>query len=257
MNLGLQNNSGILNEEERFLAAHIADLQKAAERSGTPRFSAFLNEREQVVARCAVKGEPRFFGGYDGAMRAVCGFVDGTYAQELEPGDIFPVGAVTFSYRKNDVLTHREILGALMSLEIKRELLGDILTAEGYSVVFVHENAIDLVSSVDKIGRVGVSAETGVTKPLPQQKIQQMELTVSSLRLDCVVSAAVNTSRERSASLIKSGMVNADFSPCTDVSAQISENTILSVRGSGRYRLARISGETRKGKLRITIEKYL
>lgn len=93
-------------------------------------------------------------------MRTVCGFVGGTYAEELPPEDIFPVGAVTFSFRKSDTLTHRDILGALMSLEIKRELLGDILTAEGYAVVFVHENAIELVSSVDKIGRVGVTAET-------------------------------------------------------------------------------------------------
>lgn len=250
-------NPGLLNDEERFLSAHIADLQRAAERTGAPRFSAFLNEREAVVARCAVKWEPVFFGGYDGAMRTVCGFVEGTYAQELQPEDIFPVSAVTFSFRKSDTLTHRDILGALMSLEIKRELLGDILTAEGYAVVFVHENAAGLVSAVDKIGRVGVSAEVGVTKPLPQQKIQRMEVTVSSLRLDCVVSAAVNTSRERSASLIKSGMVNADFLPCTNVSAEVKENTVISVRGSGRYRLAGISGETRKGKLRITIEKYL
>ena len=250
-------NPGLLNDEERFLSAHIADLQRAAERTGAPRFSAFLNEREAVVARCAVKGEPVFFGGYDGAMRTVCGFVEGTYAQELQPEDIFPVSAVTFSFRKSDTLTHRDILGALMSLEIKRELLGDILTAEGYAVVFVHENAAGLVSAVDKIGRVGVSAEVGVTKPLPQQKIQRMEVTVSSLRLDCVVSAAVNTSRERSASLIKSGMVNADFLPCTNVSAEVKKNTVISVRGSGRYRLAGISGETRKGKLRITIEKYL
>lgn len=250
-------NPGLLNDEERFLSAHIADLQKAAERTGAPRFSAFLNEREAMVARCAVKGEPVFFGGYSGAMRTVCGFVEGTYAQELQPEDIFPVRAVTFSFRKSDTLSHRDILGALMSLEIKRELLGDILIAEGYAVVFVHENAVDLVCSVDKIGRVGVSAVVGVDKPLPQQKMQRMELTVSSLRLDCVVSAAVNTSREKSASLIKSGMVSADFSPCTNVSAEVRENTVISVRGSGKYRLTEISGETRKGKLRITIEKYL
>lgn len=250
-------NPGLLTEEERFLSAHIADLQRAAERTGSPRFSAFLNEREAAVAMCAVKGTPRFYGGHDGAMRTVCGFVEGTYAEELPPEDIFPVSAVTFSFRKSDTLTHRDILGALMSLEIKRELLGDILTAEGYAVVFVHENAAELVSSVDKIGRVGVTAEIGVTKPLPEQKVQRTEHTVSSLRLDCIVSAAVNTSRERSASLIKSGMVNADFSPCTNVSAEIRENTVISIRGSGRYRLSNISGETRKGKIRITIEKYL
>lgn len=253
----LLRDPGLLSEEERFLSAHIADLKKAAERSGTPRFSGFLNEREAAVAQFAVKGTPCFYGGYPDAERTVCGFVEGTYAQELPPEDIFPVSAVTFSFRKSDVLTHREILGALMSLEIRRELLGDILTAEGYAVVFVLEGAVDLVNSVDKIGRVGVSAEIGVTKPLPEQKMLRTEHTVSSLRLDCVVSAAINTSRDRSASLIKSGMVSADFLPCTNVSAEVRENTVISIRGSGRYRLSGISGETRKGRIRITIEKYL
>lgn len=249
--------TGLLNEEERFLSAHIADMQRSAHRSGVPRFSAFLNEREAVVARRAVKGELCFFGGYDGAMRTVCGVLEGTYAQDLPPEDCFPVRAVTFSFRKSDILSHRDFLGALLALEIKRELLGDILIAEGYAVVFVHENAEELVCSVDKIGRIGVSAEKGVTRRLPEQKLQQSEASVSSLRLDCVVSAAINSSRERSASLIKSGMVNADFSPCTDVSAVVKENTVISIRGKGRYRLAAISGETRKGRIRITIEKYL
>ena len=204
-------NPGLLNEEERYLSVHIADMQRLAQRSGVPRFSAFLNEREAVVAECAVKGSLCFYGGYEGAMRKVCGVLDGTYAQELPPEDIFPVQAVTFSFRKNDRLTHRDFLGALLALGIERKLLGDILVAEGYAVVFVLETAAQLVLGVDKIGNTGVSAESGITKPLPEQKTQLIQATVSSLRLDCVVSAAANTSRERSAALIKSGMVNADF----------------------------------------------
>ncbi|MBQ8172142.1 MAG: RNA-binding protein [Oscillospiraceae bacterium] len=247
----------LLNEEERYLSAHIADLQRLSVKSGVPRFSAFLNEREAVVAKNAVKGSPCFYGGYDGAARVVCGFTEQTYAEELSPCDVFPIVALTFTFRARDVLSHRDFLGAILSLEIKRELVGDILISEGYAVVFVHETAAELVGALDKIGRVGVSCERGVTRPVPQQQTQRIDTTVSSLRLDCIVSAAVNTSRERSASLIKSGMVNADFSPCLNVSAEVRENTVISVRGSGRYRLSQIIGETRKGRIRIVIEKYI
>lgn len=204
-----------------------------------------------------MKGSPCFYGGYDGAARVICGFVEDTYASELAPSDVFPIVPLTFTYRERDVLSHRDFLGALLSLEIKRELVGDILTAEGYTVVFVHETAADLVSALDKIGKVGVRCERGITKPLPAQQTKRIDTTVSSLRLDCIVSAAVNTSRERSASLIKSGMVNADFSPCLNVSAELKENTVISVRGHGRYRLSEISGETRKGRIRVVIEKYI
>ncbi len=247
----------LLNEEERYLSAHIADLQRLSVKSGVPRFSLFLNEREAVVADNSVKGSPCFFGGYDGAARVICGFTEDTYAYELPPSDIFPIVPLTFVFRERDKLSHRDFLGALLSLEIKRELVGDILTAEGYAVVFVHETAAELVASLDKIGKVGVRCEKGITKPLPMQQTQKTETTVSSLRLDCIVSAAVNTSREKSASLIKSGMVNADFSPCLNVSAEVKENTVISVRGHGRYRLSEISGETRKGRIRVVIEKYI
>ncbi len=247
----------LLNEEERYLSAHIADLQRLSLKSGVPRFSLFLNEREAVVADNSVKGRPCFFGGYDGAARVVCGFLEETYASELLPSDVFPIVPLTFVFRERDTLSHRDFLGALLSLEIKRELVGDILTAEGYAVVFVHETAAELVSALDKIGKVGVRCEKGITKPLPSQQTQRIDTTVSSLRLDCIVSAAVNTSRDKSASLIKSGMVNADFSPCLNVSAEVKENTVISVRGHGRYRLSEIIGETLKGRIRVVIEKYI
>ena len=49
-------NPGTLSEEERYLSAHIADMQRLAVKSGVPRFSMFLNEREAAVARYAVRG---------------------------------------------------------------------------------------------------------------------------------------------------------------------------------------------------------
>ena len=70
-------NPGTLSEEERYLSAHIADMQRLAVKSGVPRFSMFLNEREAAVARYAVRGELAFFGGYDGAARTVCGVLEG------------------------------------------------------------------------------------------------------------------------------------------------------------------------------------
>lgn len=249
-----------LNDDERLLSAHIADLERISRKSGVPRFSAFLNEREQRIAYSAAEGEISFFGGYEDASRRLCAFFAQTYGEDMTDEDrqsLYPIVPVTFSWRKSDNLTHRDILGALLALGIKRGLLGDILAAEGYAIVFVHETAAELVLAVDKIGRVGVSCAQGINQPLPQQKTQTVVTTVSSLRLDCIVSAAANISREKSASLIKSGLVNADFSPCTDTSAVIKEKTIISIRGCGRYRLTEICGETRKGRISIKIDRYI
>lgn len=251
-----------LNDDERFLSAHITDLAEISRRTGAPRFSRFLNEREMTVAKQAaraVNADPIFYGGYDGASRTVCGFFEGTYAEELPTDsrfDLFSLRAVTFSFRNCDKLSHRDFLGAILNIGLERSVLGDILTAEDHAVVFCLETAAQPVLDLTKIGRVGVKAEPGITKELPKAKFETLDRTVSSLRLDRIVAACANLSGDRSASLIKSGQVSADFSVCLNVSGIIKENTVISIRGHGRFRIKEIVGETRKGKIRVVIEKY-
>lgn len=252
-----------LSDDERFLSAHIANLAANSRKTGVVRFTRFLNEREAVIAQNAALGEktkPYFYGGYDGAARTVCGFFEGTYAEEWPPGDkqsLFSVRAVTFSFRKCDKLSHRDFLGAVLAAGAERSMLGDILVAEGYAVIFCLETAVEIVLGLTKIGKVGVKCEKGVAGELPKVKFETLERTVSSLRLDRVVSACINISGQRSALLIKSGQVSADFSVCLNVSGVVRENTVISIRGYGRFKLARIIGETKKGKLHILIEKYV
>lgn len=243
------------------MSAHISDLAALSQKTGVPRFSQFLNERESAVAamgaRTAQTGHPFFYGGYDGAARTVCGFFQGTYAEEMPKEELFPVRAVTFSFRKCDKLSHRDFLGAILSEGLKRSVVGDILVAEDHAVVFCLDTAVGLISDLTKIGRVGVRSEAGITIELPEVKLERIDAAVSSLRLDCVVGACTNTSRERSALLIRSGQVSADFSVCLSVSGTVKENTVISIRGYGRFRLSKIVGETKKGRIRVAIEKYV
>lgn len=249
-----------LNEQERYLYAHISDLAKLSARSGTPRFSAFLNEREAVIAGRAADDAnalPVFYGGYDGALRTVCGFTEGTYAEGMSPEDVFGVSAVTFTFRERDKLSHRDFLGAVLALGIKRSTVGDILVGDGKAVVFCLESAADMTADLTRIGKAGVKAVRGITGELPIRGAEKKETTVSSLRLDCVVGACTGISREKSASLVKSGQVSTDFSVCTDVSAGIGMGCVLSIRGFGRYRLAEVLGETKKGRVRVIVERFI
>lgn len=247
--------SDFLSESERYLIAHITDLAQLSERSGVPRFSAFLNERESAAAKTVAGAE--FFGGYEGAQRTLCGFFADTYAQDLPHEDFYPISAATFTFRERDKLSHRDFLGAILSLGLKREVVGDILTDEGCAIVFCSPQALGSILSITKVGNIGVSAQEGVTKPLPEVKTKLIEAFVSSLRLDCVVSAAANLSRDKAVGLIKAGLVNLDFAPCTNVSKEVRENIVFSVRGSGRFRLKQIGGCTRNGRIHIVIEKFI
>ncbi len=252
-----------LEQNERFLSAHISDLCRKSRGFGVPRFSSFLNEREAMIAGEAARAErscPVFYGGYDGAARTVCGFFEQTFAEdfdEIARNELFPVRAVTFSFRNCDRLSHRDFLGAVLGVGLKREAVGDIAVSEGNAVVFCLDAAAELVLGITKIGRTGVVAENGVTKPIVKSEPLKIETTVSSMRLDCIVGACVNASRDKSASLIKSGLVSADFSVCLEVSSIVKENTVLSIRGYGRFRMSKIVGTTQKGRLRVVLEKFV
>ena len=251
-----------MTDEERFLSAHISDLAVLSRRTGVPRFSRFLNEREMLVAQNAAKAqktEPIFYGGFDGAARTVCGFFGGTYAEDMEQEErlgLFPVRAVTFSFRVGDKLTHRDFMGAILNIGLERSVLGDILTAEDHAVVFCLEMSEELIGGLTKIGKVGVRPEQGITRELPKTKFETLDRTVSSLRLDRLVGACANISGDRSATLIRSGQVSADFSVCLNVSSTMKENSVISIHGYGKFRLVKIAGEKKKGKIHIVIEKY-
>lgn len=247
-----------MNEGERYLSAHISDLARRSRGSGVPLFTRFLNERERLVAAEAARADsadPIFYGGYDGAARTLCGFFEGTYAEELPKEELFPLCAVTFSFRMD--LSHRDILGAILATGLERSAVGDILMAEDHAVAFCTESAKQLLMDIVRIGRVGVTASEGITGELPKPQFETLDRTVSSLRLDCIVGACANISRERSASLVKSGQVSADFSVCLNVSAPVREGEIVSIRGFGRFRMSKIAGETKKGRIRVVIEKFV
>lgn len=249
-----------LNEEERYLSAHISDLARLSQRTGIPRFTRFLSEREKLVAAAAARtnnANPIFYGGYDGAARTLCGFFEGTYAEELPIFELFPLCAVTFSFRKSDALTHRDFLGAILANGLERSVIGDILVGEGYAVSFCLSSSKQLLLDMTKIGKCGVSASEGILSELPKPKLETIDKTVSSLRLDCVVSACANTSRDKSSALIRSGQVSMDHAPCQNVSVLIKEGTIVSIRGFGRFRVSKIVGETKKGRIRVVIDKFM
>lgn len=252
-----------LTEDERYLSAHISDLRALSFKSGVPRFSAFLNEREAAIAAETARTEgaiPAFFGGYDGAQRTVCGFFEGTFGEDFAEevrNELFPISAVSFTFRERDKLSHRDFLGAIMSVGIKRETVGDIVVADGFAAVFCLSAEAELIREITKVGNVGVCAEDGLKRPVEKPENVKFIASVPSLRLDCIVGACANVSRDKSASLVKSGQVSADFSVCLEVSKILAENSVLSIRGYGKFKVSKIVGQSKKGRLRVEMERFV
>ncbi len=246
--------------DDRLFLSHIDDAIKIASSRDISKFVGFLDERQRaVVTRYTAREKSDnliFWGGYEGAKRVFfCAL--SSYA-EKDDYSIFPITPLTFTFRKADTLSHRDFLGSLMALNIKRETVGDILVGEGVAVVFMASSVAPIVlNEVAKIGKVGVKIEEGLPEVLPiHEEFEEITGSVSSLRLDCLVGLVTNLSREKSSVLIESKKVSLNHFECESVSKLVREKDIISIRGYGRFVLSEIGALTKKGRQKVLILKY-
>ena len=77
--------------------------------------------------------------------------------------------------------------------------------------------------------------------------------TVSSLRLDVVLAAIYNDSRQKAQTLIKSNHVKVNWKTVENASFEVEAGDVISARGYGRSKLLSIEGRTKRDKWRISV----
>ena len=161
--------------------------------------------------------------------------------------------------------SHKDFLGSLMGLNIKRELMGDLILESknkqisGY--IPVSEKIVDyIISELKQIGRATCEIEiidTENKNNLPQYKYDDKLITIPSKRLDSIVSTITNLSRTKVIEPIEKGKVLVDYVEEKDKSKMLEIGSLITIRGFGKYKLFLEKGETKKGKERILVKKYI
>jgi RNA-binding protein YlmH len=157
-------------------------------------------------------------------------------------------------------LSHRDILGSVMGLGIKRDQIGDIiLTADGY-VLFTKAPADRLIlNELKRVGREAVRVQAidldDVGEPICNY--QTITGTVKSLRLDSVVSLCVGCSREKGKQLIENERVSVNAAMKASPSFSVPESCVISIRGCGKFHVSFNGTISAKGRYFITANKYL
>ncbi len=249
--------------EERQLLSHVLDLLQAAETRSVPTQTAFLSpaERGLVLELLDAMGGVRyvFSGGYPEAERVRCAFLP----QWQEPEDVAPdelTAAVRATWYAAHPLTHRDFLGSLMGLGVKREAIGDILVSTGScDILLLPELAPFVAENLTHAGRekLHVAAVELDNLHFPQPEVKTLHDTVPSLRLDAVAAAGFSASRKAAAEAIASGKVAVNWRTVTKTDCPVSEGDRLSWRGQGKCRLVAVGNLSRKGRINVTLERYL
>lgn len=191
-------------------------------------------------------------GGYEGAERSVLSI----FPFYMEYEDIeAPIKFIqidgNFKFRN---VSHKDYLGSILGLGIKREKIGDILIHDDFCQVVVSSDICDyIVMNLTKVATNTVKIKEINREDLKtsEKKYKDISFTVSSDRLDCVISGIYNISRQESLKYINAERVHLNYEKITSASKTVSSGDLISVRGKGRSEVVEIGGETRKGRTRV------
>jgi len=260
------NRQAILNgfpNDDRLMFASLLDSARSCAQTGRPAFSDFFDP-----ARCSrflrvlgsLRSELRVaasaFGGAENCERRMIGICpDDSCIDE----SAYPITAleVTYNARYAPDLGHKDFLGSVLGLGIERAHVGDVMVRDGSAVVFVCSDIAGFIlANLERVGKTAVKAAPAGAAPLNVEagRARELTLTLSSMRLDNLISAAHRLPRSKAADLIRAEKVFVNWALVKSVSENVKPGDIVTARGFGRLRVAGVMGLSKKDKIRLKIE---
>lgn len=157
--------------------------------------------------------------------------------------------------------THRDYLGAVMQIGLNRDRIGDIIVYEDEAYIFVlEENTKYIASSLESIKKFSKSIIEIIDYnevPIKEAEFEKIEISISSMRLDNVVSSIAKISRKKALELLLDEKIFVNAKVETKSTKVLKENDILVIRGKGKFIISNISENDRKNKMFLEIKKYI
>ncbi len=232
----------------------------------------FLDVRQQslVLSKTKISDDVRalFFGGFDTAERNVLVFIpyyleisdfDSLKSYLIDNSDENPLTVLRLKKDSFSTVSHRDYLGALMGLGIKREMIGDIVvTKDGADIIVMKSVAEYIKSELKSVGRASVSVSEVNFDEISDMvtNIHEETINVSSMRIDNIVSACFKLSRSESADAVLSGNIYVNSLQILKCDKKINIGDKIVYRSKGKVVLKEVSGVSKKGRNFIKIDVY-
>lgn len=251
-----------LSTEEKQFIRRLEDHLERVEIRYQEEVTDFLEPRLQLVADEYLRSQKikqyLFFGGYENAERKRLLL----YPEYTEPScEMTGIVLLQFQGKLDFVsVNHRDFLGAIMSLGLRREKLGDLLVTEDGCVLFAEQEIADYIMQNElRVKHVPLSVDIVPQSQFipPVQNTKERHIMVASMRLDTVVAHGLNISRTKAIDLIQAGKVKVNHGEITENDYPCRQEDLISCKGYGRMRIGATEGETKKGKLRVCLIQYL
>lgn len=248
--------------EDKILLAKVWDKITNGISRNIPAHTGFLSPRELHMTKFLfgdISGLCHF-GGYEDAERTMLCYLPEYIEQSTLMGEDSPIACLRATYYEADTLSHRDFLGALMGAGIAREAIGDICVGCGTCDFFVTRAIIPyLLQNFTQAGRTKLKLEMIPLSSanIPEVQVQVIKDTVASLRLDSVISSGFRIARCNASQAITAGKVNINGLPAEKPDKLVAEGCKIALRGSGKIKLEKVCGQTKKGRISVEIHRYL
>lgn len=252
--------------ENELLLARVEDCISACADTYLLSSTNFLDIYQQstVIEYLKKRSDAKYelYGGFEDSERKIAVFFP-DYADGInyikESPDLSPIVALKINKDSFSSLSHRDYLGAVMGLGIKRETVGDILVNDdGCAMAVIRSVAAYIKENLTSVGRGSVKVEISDTFESFQSNsvFETKRCYVSSMRLDGVVSAAFSLSRSTAADKIRRGEVLMNGVVMTKSDTKVPFGAKLVIHGSGKVIIDEDAGVTKKGRQAFLIKKY-
>lgn len=254
-------------KEDIFLEGQILDKILQCQENYVAVHTGFLDLHQQSLAQNIIKREIKkrgikalFYGAYEEAIRRILFFFP-DYVEKDSCGEFensFGVLEVS-KIDKKISLTHRDYLGAFTGLGLKREMLGDILVREeGADLIALKEIIPILLKEYHSVGKSSVRVRE---KPLQELIFSENVMirergSVSSLRLDNVLSEIFHLSRAQAQEWIQKGNVYVNYVEKRKNESPVQDGDMIVIRGKGKRKIDKIEAVNKKNKFPIYYIKY-
>lgn len=255
-------------QEDKICLAQILDKIELMQTRGKIEYTDFLDMYQISLVEIFLKKikfeNYKIYGGYDDAERKILIVYPEKYDDnmlEKNYSKLLKVVRVTLDEEEKGKYSHRNYLGGIVKLGLRREKVGDILVDnDGADIIVVEDFSEILKKELPSLKRFENSkVEKFELKDLRKKeiRIEDVKIIVPSLRLDNIVSDLARTSRSKAAQIIAQERVFVNGQNETKLSKQIKLNDVITIRGKGRFVIKEFDGTTRSGRTVIVVEKYV
>ena len=255
-------------QEDKMCLSQILDKIEITKKTNKIEYTDFLDMYQVALVQNFLRKMQitnyKLYGGYEEAERKIAIIYPEDYTESMlqkNYSKMLNVIRIQLPEEENGKYTHRNYLGGIVKLGLKREKVGDILVSdEGADIITIEDFSNILKEQLPSLTRFENSKiEIVELEQLKKKeiKVEEVKIIVPSLRMDNIVSDLSRTSRSKAAQIINQERVFINGQVETKLSKQLKLNDVITIRGKGRFIIKEFSGTTRSGRLVVVIEKYI